>query len=160
MRDSTSKPAATRPSVRTALLALLLGGAFAGCGGGTPAAPATGGGEDQTASNVTMRIVVPLVQMTATVGDVVEVHFEASSCGLMTTIDLLADRDGDIETIDDQVVIAAGLPETDGVPLALLWVTAGAPPGDYKILARMNLPDPMAPPVEPAVSLGGYTLSA
>jgi hypothetical protein len=162
LRNSTLKPTATRSSGYAALLALLLGGALAGCGGGgesgTIAAAAISGGEDPTAANVTVQIVVPLVQMTAHVGDVVEVHFEASSGGLVATIDLLADSDGDIDTTDDQILIAAGLPETDGIPLALLWMTNGVPPGDYKILARMYLADPMAPLVEAAVSLGGYTL--
>ena len=48
---------------------------------------------------------------------------------------LLADRDEDLATTADQVIIAV-VPEADGAPQRAVWDTTGVPLGSYGIFAR------------------------
>jgi len=53
----------------------------------------------------------------------------------VATTSLFADRDGDLTTPDDQVVIASGRPQQDGQTQVLTWNTEGVAAAPYTIIA-------------------------
>jgi hypothetical protein len=69
---------------------------------------------------------------------VVTVNYTDADPDSAATTDLIADRDGDLATTGDQVVIATGRPDQNGTPQSVPWVLSGVTPGTYKIFARTS----------------------
>ena len=96
---------------QTILTALLLA-ALVGCNSRSPSAPLEIQGFD--------------APTTVATGAVVTIPFAGGG-----TVDFYADGDGDLATIQDQVVIETGVQVGP-----VKWDTAGVPPGAYRIVAR------------------------
>jgi len=82
------------------------------------------------------------------------VDADSDSAALTT---LYADRDGDLDTEADQVVIATDLSENDGASQQFSWGTGGVAPGTYNLIGVID--DGSHAPVQ-SVAAGLVTLNA
>lgn len=111
------------------LLVLLL--VLAACGGG-------GGGGANTAPTVVVTAPDVDVEMGLTQGGVVTITYRDADPDDEASTDLVADLDGNPGTTGDQIPIASGRPDRNGVEQTVSWNTAGVPAGSYTILAKTS----------------------
>ena len=107
-----------------------------GCGGsdGPPGPTPTSTGNAAPTVIVTApatQVVVPLG-----IGGSVQIAYADDDPDDVATTTVYADGDGDLGTVGDQIVIAAGRPDQDGATQMLTWDASTAPAGAYRILAR------------------------
>ena len=103
--------------------------AIVGCDGGS-------NGGDPTAK-LELEIRSPESDMQVEPGMVVSIEYRGSAEG-ESTADIYADRDGDLETTDDQVAIERGVPVDNGAVRVVSWDTSEVPAGRYSIVAMMT----------------------
>lgn len=110
--------------MRLGTRALLLGFGLTllACGGGSGRPPTS------------LEISSPRGPLTVALGASVEIVYRDASA--VTT--LVADRDGDRATTEDQYVIVAARPDADGAEQTATWETSGVPGGTYRILGRTD----------------------
>jgi len=69
-------------------------------------------------------------------GTQVSVQYRDGDPDSVAATSIYADRDGDLGTTGDQILIAGDRPEQDGVAQSVVWDTTGAPTGRYSIIGR------------------------
>lgn len=115
-------------------LMVVLSALLAGCGGG--------GGPPAVTVNQAPSVSVtgPALDVESAQGmpTVVTVSYTDADPDSVATTDLIADPDGDLATLDGQVVIATGRPDQDGAPQSVPWVLSGVAPATYKVFARTS----------------------
>ena len=109
------------------VLSILVAAAMTACGGGD------GGGG---AGAVTLLAPGGDVELGTSTPGIVQIRYLETGWGAGATTDLFADRDGNLGTTDDQVVIEAGRPARPGEEQSVAWDVLGAPPGLYRIVGR------------------------
>jgi len=94
---------------------------------------ACGGGSSNAAPEVSFdNLLAPVMAM---LGGTVPINYTDDDPDSDATTTLYADRDGDLLTTGDQVVIAMDRPEMNGTPQSVSWDTTGVTPGIYRIFA-------------------------
>ena len=122
------------------LTILVCATALLACGGGG------GGGGGGGTANARPEIVIlkPEQDTAVLVGTHVTISFIADDPDSIATTDVLADIDGDISTLADQVVIKLNIPEANGATHNVFWDTSSVAPATYWIMVvsddRVNTP--------------------
>jgi hypothetical protein len=98
------------------------------CGGGSGSPPAN--------AEPSVTLISPAGTVEVALGNPVNIRYRDEDPDDTASTDLFADRDGDLSTLGDQVLIEAGRAERDGAVQTVTWDTAGVPSGSYRILAR------------------------
>jgi len=96
--------------------------------------PACGGGGGN--STFAVEVLAPALPLTVAAGTSVPVEYIDYSQVSAVTTELLADADGDLLTLGDQLLITGPRPGGFGVVQAVAWDTTGAPAGTYFVVAR------------------------
>ena len=101
--------------------------ALAGCGGG-------GGPTDEAPTNA---VLAPAADVSVIVGAEVAITVRDDDPDDDATTTILVDRDGDLATTADQIVLATR-GDRDGLEQELVWDTAGVTPGSYRVFIRTD----------------------
>jgi hypothetical protein len=107
-------------------LAVGFAAAFAGCGGG-------GGGSGSPSTVVA--VLGPAEDVDVSRGAVVDVSYRCDDTRADARTKIVLDRDGDLGTTADALVVASDLPETGAGAGAVSWDTTGVSPGVFTVFA-------------------------
>jgi hypothetical protein len=99
----------------------------AACGGGG------GGGSSNAPPSVA--VTLPAAPVEVSRGVVVEVGYRCQDEDDVASTTLLLDRDGDLGTTADSIVLGSDLPETAGSTFVVEWDTTGIAPGAFTVFA-------------------------
>ena len=103
----------------------------------------------------TVTCAVPATNQTVLPGYPVEIAYADTDPDDVAMSSVFADRDGNLQTTGDQILIEENRPEQGGATQTLTWGTANVPDGTYWIVIRCN--DGMNAPVSEA-AIGRVTV--
>ena len=126
------------------IVALFIVTLLIGCGG-------SGGTPPNQAPTVVVTAPAENVEIGLSQGGSVSITYTDRDPDDEGLTDVFADRDGDLGTTADQVLIEGNRPEMDGTAQTVTWTVTGVAPGNYKILARTRSAGSQAVDAAPGV---------